>query len=120
MDLIIYSWKCNLYIERNIYSRILYSKFIKLSNHSFTKYTKLGSLDVSVSGDSEYVIYIFTSFYQDGACRRPHPLIYKDSSIWVSLRTVYCVMYWCPGCLLVNPPGPAPIRYVMATNFHYA
>ena len=89
-------WKRNSYVERNISPRILYSTFVKLSNHSFTKYTKLGSLYVLISGDSEYVTYIFTSFYQDGACRRPHPLVYKDSSIWVSLRTVYYVTYWCP------------------------
>ena len=31
---------------------------VKLSNYSFTKYAKLGSLYVLINGDSEYVTYI--------------------------------------------------------------
>ena len=52
---------CNLIVERNIYSRILYFWYLLnwVINNSFIKYINLGSLCVLINGDSEYVAYIF-------------------------------------------------------------
>ena len=52
-------WKCNLFVKEIFIQEFYIFILVKLSNYSFTKSTKLGSLYVLINRDSEYVTYIF-------------------------------------------------------------
>ena len=45
--------------KKHLFKNSIFWILVKLSNYSFTKYAKLGSLYVKINGDSEYVTYIF-------------------------------------------------------------
>ena len=62
MGLILCFWDVKVYFicwKKYSFKNSIIFILVKLSNYSFTKYTKLGSLYVLINGDSEYVAYIF-------------------------------------------------------------
>ena len=62
MGLILCFWDVKVYFicwKKYLFKNSIFLILVKLSNYSFTKSTKLGSLYVLINGDSEYVTYIF-------------------------------------------------------------
>ena len=62
MGLILCFWDVKVYFicwKKYLFKNSIFLILVKLSNYSFTKYTKLGSLYVLINRDSEYVTYIF-------------------------------------------------------------
>ena len=62
MGLILCFWDVKVYFmcwKKHLFKNSIFWILVKLSNYSFTRYAKLGSLYVSINGDSEYVTYIF-------------------------------------------------------------
>ena len=60
MGLILCFWNVKVYLicwKKYLFKNSIFFILVKLSNY-FTKYAKLGSLYVSINGDSEYVTYI--------------------------------------------------------------
>ena len=62
MGLILCFWDVKVYFicwKKYSFKNSIFLILVKLSNYSFTKYAKLGSLYVLINADSEYVTYIF-------------------------------------------------------------
>ena len=62
MGLILGFWDVKVYLicwKKYLFKNSIFFILVKSSNYSFTKYANLGSLYVSINGDSEYVTCIF-------------------------------------------------------------
>ena len=62
MGLILCFWDVKVYFicwKKYLFKNSIIFILVELSNYSFTKSTKLGSLYVLINRDSEYVTYIF-------------------------------------------------------------